>query len=916
MSDEPAEKALGGAVPVVTADGKVAYLPAALANDPAATEGLRRATDDQLRGAQVGANQEATAQALRDQFSGSIGAELEGAVMPGLAGAARGLTLGGSDAALANIGGDAVRRRLLDYQNYAPVTSAVGELGAIAGAALLGDEATLGAVPNALGRLGAGAEAATARALGGGLAARSAGVLARGASEGAVYGASSAVTEKVLHDAPITGEAIIGGVAHGAAGGMIASGLLHGLGSGLSRARGALRPNAQAYESLAAREFGEAAPGVGEKLAADAEKIQPRPADVLTEPMPTGPYRKPGDVIGEKYLDTTTSGARRDELGEVWKNREVAFNDGAERIEGHSRDLAKAISEQQRAASVTDMSTFGESKVNHMAKLVSPSRFNEQASLVRTWMAEAQELAATVGSDSLGGLGPVARKQFDEQMIRLSHAIESGDGHALFTAADNAKRWVGRQAQFGRSALGLTEAARGFDALYQGDSGLMRVLEGDAWGKAGAAQKTVNAATAESIGLGSRFKSGFVTEHGSEAGRPINVADTGKVSGFLGRLTKAANDLDAQSVRDMIRTRRAFLDATASSYDHGGAAVKAIAAERVALDKMEATFGAATKETALINQVKRLQSEEQAQKIGGLIGLATDTLSKPVTTLQRLAQIEQHVQSTLDKISGGSRKLTNAAAPAEKRATGLAPPKGAGAGFFSLLLDKVPVAGERAAIAGASTQRKDFDKRAETMAALQANPTALTSRVGGALGPFATDAPKATLAATNVAMAGLQFLASKMPLSRRDPFTLQPQLQPTTRASDSEISQHTRYVEALDNPTIVLDLARKGALTPDHVEAVKAVYPKLYDKMRTDLFQELVTSKSELPYSRRIQLGILLDLPTDQTLAPDFVSAIQATYSASDKAGVEPPPPQLSTLDVSSPSMTATQVAASGGLDR
>jgi hypothetical protein len=79
--------------------------------------------------------------------------------------------------------------------------------------------------------------------------------------------------------------------------------------------------------------------------------------------------------------------------------------------------------------------------------------------------------------------------------------------------------------------------------------------------------------------------------------------------------------------------------------------------------------------------------------------------------------------------------------------------------------------------------------------------------------------------------------------------------------------------------------------------------------------QELVTSKSELPYGRRIQLGILLDLPTDQTLAPDFVSAIQATYSASEKAGVEPPPPQLSQLDVAGSLQTSTQSAAEG-LDR
>jgi hypothetical protein len=111
---------------------------------------------------------------------------------------------------------------------------------------------------------------------------------------------------------------------------------------------------------------------------------------------------------------------------------------------------------------------------------------------------------------------------------------------------------------------------------------------------------------------------------------------------------------------------------------------------------------------------------------------------------------------------------------------------------------------------------------------------------------------------------------------------------------------------------MVLDAALSGRLTPDHVEAVKTVYPKLYEQMRTSIFEGLTEAKSPLPYGRRIQLGILLDLPTDQTLAPDFVSAIQATYSASEKAGQEPPTPQLASLDVASSLETATQSAGEG----
>jgi hypothetical protein len=464
--------------------------------------------------------------------------------------------------------------------------------------------------------------------------------------------------------------------------------------------------------------------------------------------------------------------------------------------------------------------------------------------------------------------------------------------------------------------MGLSEWAREADQLYQGRGGLMGTLESDVWGKAGAAQKAVNAATSENIGFGSRFKGGFLAEHGSEAGRPINVADTAKVSGFLGRLTKAGNDLDAQGVKDFIRTRRAFLEATENSYSHGEGAAKAIAKERASLDAMEKTFDKATKETSLINQTKRMQSEEAAHHIGGFLGLAADTVTKPVTTLQRLAQIEEHTNQILQKIGAGGQKLAGGSESGAARAAGvggLAPPKGAGEGFFSLLMKRAPVAGELTAVAGMSAGQKAFDKRARALAALQSNPAALTAHVGNALGPVADAAPKATAAATSTALAGLQLLASKLPPSYQDPYSLQPQFQPTSSASRTEIAVHTRYVEALDDPTIIMKRAQNGTLTAEHVEAVKAVYPQLYDQMRSAIMTSLIDSKSKVPYGRRIMLGTLLDLPTDASLAPDFVRALQATYATHpEDATQEPPNPNLSSLDVASSFQSGAQSVSEG----
>jgi hypothetical protein len=858
---------------------------------------------------------------LQQKFSG-IGGGIEGVVGPLAAGAARGLSVGLSDEAMLGTaeafggreGREALRARLNDYQEYAPAASVGGELAGIAAGALMGDEAALGSLPNIVGKIGAGAERVAMRGLGEGAVGKTVGALARTGTEGAVFGMGSAVSESALKDQKLTQEALIGGAAHGFAGGLVVGGLVHGGGAALKalgRAPGA------AYDALAARTFGEAAPGVGREMAATEGSLA-KAETRAHMPDRAGPYRSAG-TPGSSVFDTPAEaaikvGARGDaekaaQLGEIWKNREVAFNDAADRIEGHSRDVTSAITDQQKAGRVTDMATFGDAKVNHMEKLVSPSRFGEQSGVVRAWMADAQERLAVMVGDPNSGLSTAAVKRFDGHIQRINAALESGEGHKLFTAADNFKRFLGKEAEFGRVPFGKSEAARAFEDLYQGEGGLMKVLEHESWGKAGEAQKAVNAATSEWIGMGKRFRSKFTTEHGSTMGAPDFVGNSESVNSFMGRLTKAANDLDAQGFRDAVAARRRFLDATEKSYDHGPAASSAIAKERAALDRMEKTFDKATSETALINQMKRLQSEEQAQKIGGLIGLATDTLAKPVTTLQRIAQLEAHTQGVVKKLKGDTSALLGTPKPTE--APGFAPPKGKGQGFFSTLLDKTPTVGLGSVGGAAESKRAQYQRRAEALATLQGNPAQVADRVGNAVGPFATAAPKTVAGATQTAMAGLNFLASKLPPSRRDEFSLQPQLQPRSRASDAEISQFMRYTQAIDDPLVVLREAKSGTLTRDHVEAVKTVYPRLYDEIRGEVMQSLIDSKSPLPYARRIQLGILLDIPTDKTLSPEFLTAIQATYTSAEQAGAESPPPSLTrALNVAGTEQTATQEAS------
>lgn len=823
----------------------------------------------------------------------------EGVLGPLAAGAARGLTFGLSDAALVGLGGEGARQRLLDYQGYNPIESTGGELMGAAAGALMG-EGLLGSVAGGASRLGAAAESGVSRLLGAG-----AGAVARGGVEGALYGAGGAISESALQNHDLTGEALIASAAHGALGGAAISGVLHGAGSLLSRLRA---PSADAYDSLAARTFGEAAPGTGKSLA-EAH----------------GPYRSPGvrglaDDAADTYIGNLpgVTPEKRAELADVFANREKSFASRAEVTEKATREFAKDFDEVLAAGRKTDMSTFGDAKKVHTGKLVDAGRIEEQAALVRQYLDEANPIVQALGEDVNSAVTKSDLKQWNGWIKEASAAIEKRDSAALYNTLDDMKRWMGKEAEFGKGPFGLSRSTKEFTKLYQGGAeeatgGLMRLLEHDAWGAQGAAQREINSATERMMAQGNLAKRKFSTQYDSSAGRPLYRADPSSINGFFGRLTSAANDLDAEAAANMITTRRAYLDAVEKNYSQTAAGAKAISQERAALDRMERTLKTTSEDVSRINQVNAALSEERARGIGGAVGAVLDIASKPYTNLQRIAHLEQTTKGVTDRIATGIKGLVGGTG--EKAAR---PGRGLGArakGFFSSLIDGFPSAmapaKEAATYAGAAAAGKAaYAKRADQIGTLSASPDVLADRVGKVVQPFTSAAPQSSAAAVSVAGKGIAYLTSVMPPGRQDQYSLQPMLQ-RPRPSDAEVARFNRTMEALDNPLIVLDEAKNGSLSRDHVEAVKAVYPQIYDQIRSQVFEQLVARKTVLPYQRRIQLGILLDLPTDKTLSPEFISAVQATYGPVQ--ATEAPPTQPNAFpDLASSYQTATQSATEG----
>lgn len=209
------------------------------------------------------------------------------------------------------------------------------------------------------------------------------------------------------------------------------------------------------------------------------------------------------------------------------------------------------------------------------------------------------------------------------------------------------------------------------------------------------------------------------------------------------------------------------------------------------------------------------------------------------------------------------------------------------------------------------TPREQYAKISEQLRQVATNPERTVENVSRSVGNMHDLSPRMSDALVATVLRGTDYLRSKLPKGHTDPYALQPQLQ-KERVADADVSRFMRQYDIVNSPLTVFDEVRKGTLTREHVEALKVVYPDLYAELRSQVVERLVETKTELPYRQRIQLGILLDIPSDKSLSPAFQKAIQATYPNGAEAGAESPPQQdAPRLKLSDPTMTATEAAAS-----
>lgn len=127
-----------------------------------------------------------------------------------------------------------------------------------------------------------------------------------------------------------------------------------------------------------------------------------------------------------------------------------------------------------------------------------------------------------------------------------------------------------------------------------------------------------------------------------------------------------------------------------------------------------------------------------------------------------------------------------------------------------------------------------------------------------------------------VANRRISFLASKLP---KAPDFLAYKVGPDTwHPSREAIRTFARYVAAVDDPAGVEDRLADATITPQDVEAYKAVYPERYTAMRNDIAARLPELQANLPIAKRMALSIFTGLPVEPSMSPAIFERLQAQF--------------------------------------
>jgi len=787
---------------------------------------------------------------------------------------AQGATLGLYGAAAGQLDRDYAEGMLLRRQEFGPGYGALEVAGGVLPALASGGA---GAFTPA-GLLAKGTAAAgrsleqnlIARGVGTG-AAKVLGLAAEGSLDGFVSAAGAQLSEDSLGGTEISAERL---AASGALGALFGAGVGGGIGAA---GVGAGKLASKVSDRIRSRVASEAAADPAERAARDAgfmrfvpDKLQENWA-TLAETSGRATREEALDVLNDSKIrgEWLQSGKVKDDLNKQLRDsmQKVYDNDLAVRSAGagevHAETIAKLIPNSPGSAfrAMTDSNVL----INDMKLKL-----------------EAEGVAELLGKKRFGKLAREVA-YFEQKINNAFNARDMASGNIELAKFKRAMWRNAESAAKARPGSGPdVDAENWVKEFAKNESENLRLIleREDIFGQAGRNQRNRNAAWSKAIESGTEFnqlmsrETGLKAEGTDEWWRKKRILDGEKVAKRINNLdnpnAEFENGIIARHLEDLDTLYTALRD----NGEIPASQMKQFDAAQAAIREARETFAATSEKVKKFNVLDTLEQADKDRSslvkgitsptslsvlggfvgggigagVGAAIGNVASVVTSPgaiireATKLEALARrINKVEQSTVQKTQRAVRRL---AMPKEARRKLQSNAARAAVRYYGITQ---------------AEQKSAADKVEKRLTEFRAEASRLTEAVNYQAADMGSTAPKLTMAYAQLANRAASFLESKLPKPATTPHKLQPKLNKTNWTT-TDLDKFTKYLAAIGDPESVIEDLEAGRVSPESVEAIKAVYPTMFADMQRVALEEIAKQGSEMPFDSVIQLSMLLDV--------------------------------------------------------
>lgn len=195
------------------------------------------------------------------------------------------------------------------------------------------------------------------------------------------------------------------------------------------------------------------------------------------------------------------------------------------------------------------------------------------------------------------------------------------------------------------------------------------------------------------------------------------------------------------------------------------------------------------------------------------------------------------------------------------------------------LLDRKPKEDENNELLDRETRVEAFNQLSKKLAALSSQDAVFEELAKTVSAVNEGGTPSLATRTMEKMSAGIAYLKEEIPKDP-NPEKLFVKKGQEWEPSEYDLRGFEQKLLTISDPLIVFDALEADVLTVDHVSALKAVYPKLYEHLTSKIIESLSQSDTELEYADKVSLSLILGIPLDPSMTVENYAYYQGEIAA------------------------------------